>query len=165
MTMKPKSTNFSASVSDLTQLPTYKAGVAQSSAYRMLMKFTDNAVKEYGITSMQWFMIGSIYDAGESGVTVTRLSQLLDTNVPYITNTLNILEAKNIVTRTSHDEDSRSKVITIYPAFVSHVEQIEKDLRHKMQVTLYATITPQDLLVYIKVLYKLTMVTVPVDSK
>lgn len=154
--MNMKSTNFSEKAQDLTGLPTYQAGVAQSSAYRILMKFTDDAVKEYGITSMQWFMIGIIYDSANVGVTVTRLSKLLDTNVPYVTNTLNLLASKDIIVRTSGEDDSRRKTVTIHPEFIDNVQLIEKDLRQKMQQVLYADITSQELLTYIKVLYKIS---------
>lgn len=151
-----KSTNFSEKAQDLTGLPTYQAGVAQSSAYRVLMKFTDDAVKEYGITSMQWFMIGIIYDSANVGVTVTQLSKLLDTNVPYVTNTLNLLASKDIIVRTSGEDDSRRKTVTIHPEFIDNVQLIEKDLRQKMQQVLYADITSRELLTYIKVLYKIS---------
>ena len=153
--MNTLSTNFSNSEDNLTGLPTYRAGVAQSSAYRILMKFTDNAVKEYGITAMQWFMIGSIYDAGGAGVTVTQLSKLLDTNVPYITNTLNLLASKDIIIRTSQEGDTRQKTVTINDDFRNHVQEIENSLRKKMQSVLYADISSQELLTYIKVLYKI----------
>ena len=156
--MKSKSTNFSENSQNLLELPTYRAGVAQSSAYRVLMKFTDDAVKQYGITSMQWFMIGVIYDSGSAGVTVTDLSKLLDTNVPYVTNTLNLLESKDIIIRTAREADTRQKVVTIHPDFIDNIQQIEQDLRHKMQSVLYADITPQELLTYIKVLYKISRV-------
>lgn len=162
--MKTKSTKFSNDVSDLTKLPTYHAGVAQSSAYRMLMKLTDGAVKQYGITSMQWFMIGSIYDAGNSGVTITQLSKVLDTNVPYITNTVNVLVSKNIIARSLHSDDSRSKVVTIHPDFYDQVKLIENELRIKLQKILYADITPQELLAYVKVLYKINKVTLSEDD-
>jgi len=154
--MNMKSTNFSEKAQDLTGLPTYQAGVAQSSAYRVLMKFTDDAVKEYGITSMQWFMIGIIYDSANVGVTVTQLSKLLDTNVPYVTNTLNLLASKDIIVRTSGEDDSRRKTVTIHPEFIDNVQLIEKDLRQKMQQVLYADITSRELLTYIKVLYKIS---------
>lgn len=153
--MNLKSSNFSENANNLTSLPTYQAGVAQSTAYRLLMKFTDDAVKPYGITSMHWFMLGTIYDAGSTGITVTQLSKALDTNVPYVTNTLNILESKGAIVRETKEGDSRIKTVKIDPSFVDNIEVIENDLRFKMQRALYAGITPEELLVYIKVLYKM----------
>ena len=153
--MNDKSTKNLLNAENLMQLPTYQAGVAQSSAYRTLMKLTDDSVKEYGITAMQWFLIGHIYDSGQDGITVTELSKLLDTNMSYITNTLNLLASKNIIVRTLGQQDTRQKTVTIDPNFNHNIEEIEYMLRAKIQNVLYVDITPQELLTYIKVLYKI----------
>jgi DNA-binding MarR family transcriptional regulator len=155
MNMDNKSRKNLLSAEDLTRLPTYRAGVAQSTAYRIIMKLTDDSVREYGITAMQWFLIGHIFDAGQKGITVTQLSKLLDTNLPYITNTLNLLASKNIIVRTLGQQDTRQKTVTIDPGFVHNIEEIEHVLRNKLQKVLYTDITPQELLTYIKVLYKI----------
>lgn len=140
---------------DLTGLPTYAAGVMQSTTYRLLMKFTDAAVHPYGITSMQWFMIGTIYEAGEMGITIGELSKRLDTTMSYVTNTMNLLVSRNIIERVSSKSDLRSKSVHIHPSFVPKFHQIEGDLRKKLQGVLYVDITPAELLTYIKVLQKI----------
>jgi DNA-binding MarR family transcriptional regulator len=140
----------------LVNIPTYKAGVAQSTAYRLLKKFTEDCVKPHGLTMMQWFIIGTIHDAGSHGIGVTELSKLVDTNVPYITNTLNLLEQKQIIIREVRGNDSRSKVVKIAPRFARKVDIIEADLRQKMRATIYADITPAELRTYVTVLYKLS---------
>lgn len=140
----------------LVNIPTYKAGVVQSTAYRLLKKFTEDCVAEYDLTTMQWFIIGTIYDAGDVGIGVTALSKAVDTNVPYITNTLNLLEHKNIVVRETREGDNRSKVVRIDPRYVHTIESIEKILRQKMRDAIYANVTPEELRTYITVLYKLS---------
>jgi len=141
--------------SNLVNIPTYQAGVAQASAYRAIGKLTETIIKDHNLTTMQWYMIGAIYDAGAGGLTTTRLSKVLDTNVSYITNTVNTLIAKNMVIRTTLDIDSRSKVLTIHPDFEPIIPTIEADLRTKLKKVIYQDVTPSDLLTYIKVLYKI----------
>jgi DNA-binding MarR family transcriptional regulator len=139
----------------LAGLTTYRAGVAQSTAYRLLKKFTEECVAPHGITMMQWFIIGMIYDSGELGIGVTELSQAVDTNVPYITNTLNLLEQKKMIVREARRDDSRSKVVRINEQFAPTVLQIEADLRQKMRSSIYSNVTPEELKTYLTVLYKL----------
>jgi len=139
----------------LRRIPTYRAGVAQSSAYRLLKKFTEQSLKNHDITMMQWFIIGTVYDAQDNGVTITELSKIVDTNVPYITNTVNALVLKGIVRREQKEGDSRSRVVTIDSTFIPTLKAIEQDLRHKMRTVLYANIAPEELRVYVKVLFTL----------
>lgn len=139
----------------LVNLPTYTAGVAQSTAYRLLKKFTEAYLTEHDLTMMQWFIIGTIYEAGDMGIGVTELSKLLDTNVPYVTNTTNMLVSRGIILREVHGENKRSKYLRLSPDFIPTVQTIENSLRIHMRATLYSNITPEELLIYIRVLYKL----------
>ena len=154
--MHVKSSDTSTNLESLAGISTYAAGVAQSTAYRLLKKFTEDCIGSHNITMMQWFIIGTIYDAGSTGIGVTELAHAVDTNVPYITNTLNLLEQKNIIERETRSGDSRSKVVVISPHYEPTVRAIEKDLRAKMRETIYANITPNELRTYISVLYKLS---------
>ena len=154
--MEMKSNNSASNPVNLGDTTTYQAGVAQSTAHRLLKKFTEDCIRPHGITMMQWFIIGTIHDAGEKGITVTELSRAVDTNVPYITNTLNLLGSKGIIFRDTNENDSRSKRVTINPAYEKTVLEIEADLRTKMREGIYAEITPQELAIYIGVLRKLT---------
>ncbi|MDQ2973536.1 MAG: hypothetical protein M3Q79_03585, partial [bacterium] len=56
---------------DLSKIATYQSGVVQTTAYRSLKKLTDSCLQKHGITTMQWFVIGSVYDAGHEGVRIT----------------------------------------------------------------------------------------------
>lgn len=142
-------------LNNLSNISTYQAGVAQSTAQRLLKKFTEDSLRPYGISMMQWFIIGTIYDAGDRGISVTNLSKAVDTNVPYITNTLNLLASKNIIERNNPDNDNRSKLVTLQSNFIPTFLEIEQDLRAKMRGALYANLTPQELQTYVQVLYKI----------
>lgn len=143
------------SLTSLRHVSTYRAGVAQSAAYRLLRQYVDDCVDSYDLTTMQWFMLGVVYDAGETGITVTELSQALDTTIPYITTTLNMLERGGMVKRTPKPGDGRTRVVRLVPRHIKTVEKIEHDLRCRMRDTIYKDISPQELRVYLTVVYKL----------
>src|SRR5687768_5965778 len=125
------------SLSDLT---TYQSGVVQSAAHRNLRKFTDDCLKDHGLTTMQWFIVGTVYDAGDKGVRITELSRTIDTTLGFLTNSINLLESRGILERLDHASDSRSKMVVVSRSFRPKCQQIESDLRTKMRRSIYSKI-------------------------
>ena len=153
--MDEVSSNYLIHLRKMSDKTTYNAGVAQSAMNRLLRKFTDDCLRPHGLTTMQWFITGTIYDAGNDGISVTDLSKRVDTNVPYITNTLNLLEHKGGIERRTSETDSRKKVVRIADGYRPICEAIEADLRKRMREVLYARITPEELKTYLTVISKL----------
>lgn len=144
---------------NLAALTTYQAGAIQASANRSLQKFSDQVLEKFGITKMQWLIIGSVYDAGSEGVRVSDLAKQLGTNIPYLTNTINLLESKSILERSNNSKDNRAKSVTVAPRFASICPDIEATLRQALRQSIYGVIDPQDFLTYIKVMYRLSGLT------
>lgn len=143
---------------DLSKITTYQSGVVQAAAFRNLNKHFADLLKEHNLTCMQWFVIGTIHDAGKEGIRISDLAATLQTGLPYITNTVNLLESKNMVEKRDNDSDNRIKCVTITPHFSKECEQIEKNLRSKLRKSLYQNITPEELRTYVKVLYELSRI-------
>jgi DNA-binding MarR family transcriptional regulator len=151
-----KSTNQTGDSVDLSKITTYQSGVIQSTAHRLLKKHTDDCLREHGLTTMQWFVVGSIYDMGDKGIRITDLAKKIDTTLSFLTHSINLLESRGILVRMSHEEDNRAKMVAVSPKFKSKCPVIEADLRKKLRKSLYSRITPEELSTYIKVLYKFT---------
>lgn len=141
---------------DISKITTYQSGVVQSAAYRNLNRHFSELLKEYDLTCMQWFVIGTILDAGPDGIRLTDLARKLQTGLPFITNIINLLESKNMVERKENETDSRVRCVSIMPEFVAECYEIEKRLRVKLRKSIYQNITPAELKTYIKVLYQLS---------
>ncbi len=141
---------------DISTVTTYQSGVAQASAFRNLNKHFAILLKEYDLTCMQWFVVGTILDAGEHGIKLTDLARHLQTGLPFITNIINLLESKNMVMRRDSEKDSRTKFVSIVPEFIPSCQAIEKRLREKLRKSIYENITPEELRIYIKDLYHLS---------
>jgi DNA-binding MarR family transcriptional regulator len=151
----PKSTNNSNF--DISQIKTYQSGIAQASAHRVISRVVSDYLLKHGLTAMQWFAIGTIYDAGDQGIRLSDLSRKLSTTLPYVTNMIALLESKGFVNKVAHAGDSRIKLVTIHPKFKRTVESIERELRDHMRASLYRNdgITRDELQAYISVLYKI----------
>lgn len=145
-----------AHLMSLKDITTYQSGVVQSAAFRALNKFTTGILKEHGLTTMQWFIIGTIYDAGSEGVRITDLGKKIDTRLSFLTNTVNLLESKGVLERLSHQTDSRSRLVVVKSSYRPTCLAIEQDLRARMRAAIYKEISPDEFRTYIDVLYKLS---------
>lgn len=150
-----KSSNFFEK--DLSQITTYQSGIAQASAHRLINRVVTDFLLAYGLSPMQWFAIGMIYDASPAGMRLSDLAKVLDTTLPYITNTIALLESKGIVKKLTHTGDSRIKLVSIVANKETMIEEIESGLRERMREELYHedNISREELATYIRVLYKI----------
>lgn len=153
--MKYVSSKFNSDSFSLSELTTYDVGTLQASANRALKKHGDSLLKDYGITNMQWHIIGAVLDTGRTGARVSDLSNLLDTTMAFLTTNINLLEAKGILERIDNKQDGRSRMVKVTPAFKPKCKKIENSLRQKLRQSLYNRISPEELQTYIKVLAKL----------
>jgi len=147
------STNQPTNGFSLREITTYQAGVAQSAMHRLLQKECDEYLQEFGISKMHWLIIGSVLDAGEAGIRITKLAEIMQTGLPYLTTTINLLESKGMLVRLSDKEDSRAKVVTVSPSFAGKCPEIERTLRERLRASIYSKVSREDFLTYMKVLY------------
>lgn len=143
---------------DLRNLSTYQAGILQSSAHRALGVYVSQLLQPYGLTMMQWFVLGLVFDAGKDGARMTELTKQLDTTMSFVTNHINRLESMNLVTRKVDTKDTRVRIVTIRSNARKKVEQIEREVRQGMRQGVYSRITQDEMRTYLTVLYKLSSV-------
>jgi DNA-binding MarR family transcriptional regulator len=146
---------------DLSGITTYQAGIMQAHVARLLQHITDDILRPYGITKVQWQIVGATLDAGDNGVRITDLSQSLGTTLAFLTNTVNSLEQKNILQRVNNKNDNRSKLISVHPDFQPQCAVIENALREGLRTAIYAHVDVADFHTYIKVLFQLANVSTP----
>lgn len=142
-----------------TDISTYEAGIIQASVHRILQKACDDILRPYGITKAQWFIIGTILDAGDKGIRLTELAGKTDTTLAYLTNAINLLESKEFLVRQSEKVDSRAKRIVVHPDFKELCCDIEGSLRKGLRELLFKNIDPAEFQVYMKVLRQLSEVS------
>lgn len=142
---------------DISQISTYESGVVQSAAHRQTMKVKTDFLSQYDLTGMQWFVLGFVYEAGNDGISLTNLRSILDTTMPFITNTINTLEDKGYIHKTTSKSDNRIKIATLNQKRRELVEEIETGLREALRTELYTRdgISREELQTYIRVIYKL----------
>lgn len=153
--MFAKSSYNLSMVNKVNHLTTYQAGVLQAHAHRQLQKYCDEVLAPFDITKMQWLIIGTVLDAGPKGVRISELAPKLGTTLPYLTNTINLLESKNILVRRDDTKDNRSKLVVVSKKFRPKCGAIEQTLRDALRESIYTDIAPNDFKTYLNVLRKL----------
>jgi len=141
-------------VDKLSQLKTYHVGIVESAAHRALRKHKDSLLKEYGLSGIEWYIIGAVYDSGDKGARITDLAKLLGTTMGFLTKTVNLLEAKDIFQRKANPNDARSSFVFIKKSYEPKVNEIEQVLRQKLRNSIYGMISRDDLETYIRVISK-----------
>lgn len=153
--MLNKSTNNNAKKPRSTALTTYQAGVMQATVHRSLQKYCDQVLNQYGISKSQWLVIGTVLDHGSTGIRLSELAKELDTTMAYLTNSINLLESKNILIRTVSRNDTRAKYVTVNPSFASQCKEIEETLRVSLRKLMYSNVNNDDFRIYMKVLHQI----------
>jgi DNA-binding MarR family transcriptional regulator len=126
--------------------------VMQSRANRAFKLKMAQLLRQHNLTMMQWTIIGLVQDGGKAGLRISDLAQELDTSMAFVTTTVNMLEAKGMVQKTSHERDSRAKLVRIADGFKSKVNAIEKDLHGHIEKWLGERVNAKDLAAYRKAL-------------
>ena len=150
---------------NLRKITTYQAGAAQAAMHRLVQKMSDDILRPFGITKMQWMIIGCVLDAGTEGTRISDVSAELGTTTAYLTNSINVLESRNILKRRDNQMDSRSKLVTIVPGYVKKCHEIENTMRIALRTSIYSKIDPEDFATYFKVVFQLVDVGKAEDAE
>jgi len=138
----------------LHTLKTYQVGAIEAGAHRALRQHKDALLKNYGMTGMDWYIIGNVADAGPEGIRSTDLAKTLGTTLGFLTKSINLLEAKGILIRKANAQDARSHYIALNKSYQKTVDEIEHELRDHLRKSIYSLVTPEELITYIKVMEK-----------
>lgn len=150
--------NSQKSPISLAQMPTWQSGILQSSVHRTIKRLSDGFLERYGLSTMHWFVLGIIFEAGDVGIRLTELATKVGTTQSYLTNTLNILEHRGMVTRSDHPTDNRIKILTIPDTYRDTCAEIEAGLRDAFRQSIYRHLTRPELEAYINALQKLATI-------
>ncbi|HSH18290.1 MAG TPA: MarR family transcriptional regulator [Candidatus Saccharimonadales bacterium] len=140
------------SFESLREVKTYHLGAIEAAAHRALRQHKDELLKPYKITGIEWYLIGIVYDSGSEGIRSTDLAKELGTTMSFLTKTVNLLEAKNILHRRANAKDARSTYVVLNDKYIPTCEEIELHLRRELRKSIYSLVTPEELRTYIRVM-------------
>ncbi len=132
---------------------TYRIGLLQSKAQRILHECTTKYLKNVKISPINWAFLGLVNDHKE-GIRPSEASEILGVEAPFITSMINDLRKKGLIADKSHPEDNRVKMIELTKKGKKFVESTEKQLKSQMRF-LIKGISPKEFANYLFVLKKI----------
>lgn len=98
---------------NISDLPTYQIGILQSRANRNVQELYERILKEYDLTTPEWFVLGYVDSkTADGGVKVGGIAQELDVQSTYATALLRRLESKALVEARAGNVDRRVRLVS-----------------------------------------------------
>lgn len=114
-------------------MKTYQLALLQSKVYRRQRSFTSRFLKEHGLTTLEWTLLGHIFDKSNGGIKISAIADVFAVEISHMTNTLNSLADKGLIKRTAHKDDHRIRLIQITRKGSLLVNKIEHELAENLK--------------------------------
>lgn len=90
----------------------YKAGLLQAKAFRILKKRTNEALAPFGFNATDWGILGLLFES-KDGLKLKHIATELGVKPPYVTRSVKSLDKGGYLKLSSQAKDARIKVATI----------------------------------------------------
>ncbi len=136
-------------ITTLRQSNTYRIGLLQARAYRILKQETATILQPLGISTIEWAFLGLLYD--KKVLRMKDAAQELGVEAPFITATSAQLHAKKLVHESRSEADVRVKLISLTEQGRGFVEETEAYVRTSLRYLMLGA-HPRDLIGYVAIL-------------
>lgn len=132
---------------------TYRIGLLQAKAYRVLKQHTGKNLQHKNISTIQWAFLGLLNDF-QDGVRANIAASELGVEAPFVTEMFRGLKEKKLVEAKPDPTDSRAKLLCLTEEGKKFVSLTEAELRSQMRF-LVKGVSANDLTSYLTVLEKI----------
>jgi MarR family transcriptional regulator for hemolysin len=129
---------------------TYRVGLLQAKAFRILKQRTNEALSQFGITSIEWALLGLLAD--HENMNMRDVAAELGVEAPYVTEMVKRLNDKDFITLTRDTVDTRVKNLSLTKEGATFVKETELVVRNAMRHMAHG-LGVSDLLGYINFLF------------
>lgn len=133
------------------RVTTHTVGLLQAKAYRILKHTTNDALKDFHISPLEWSFLGLLHDQPK-GLRARELAELLGVEPPFITVVVKKLKLQKMLNIIVDPADKRAKVISLSKTGEKFIPKVEAHLR-SVTDPLIKGLNRLELLAYIKVLH------------
>lgn len=128
---------------------TYRVGLLQAKAYRILKRRTTELLSHEGLSTIEWALLGLLHDEGSLGSSA--IARMLLVEQPFVTVMTAKLIKLGFVERSRDPDDARAKRYALTRAGSAFVEKTEQQLRDGVR-GLFSGASARDIAGYIAVL-------------
>lgn len=140
----------------LHQTKSYEIGMADMLCSRRLHTLRQQILMDYGLTTMEWFVLGTIYDAHKAGgIRITDLASRFSVKSTYITATVNGLKQKNLANAYVDKEDARARLVVVTKKGIEQVPVIDGKLQAATEQLLAGIVSEKDFAAFLHTIKEL----------
>ena len=110
---------------------TYRVGLLQAKAYRILKQETTATLKPFGISTLDWAFLGLLADNGS--LRSLRIAEELGVEAPFITVMAHKLHKRGLVRVARGEKDRRVKTLALTEEGKRFIEDTEPLVREKIR--------------------------------
>ncbi len=122
--------------------PTYKSGVLQVKAYRILQMRVSQILGRFQLNPTEWSILGITFE-NSNGIRLTEIAALLNVETALITILVNELEQKKLVERHPHPKDKRAKLLLITHKGKHLIPRVEEKVKEELDILLKGITTSE----------------------
>lgn len=111
------------------QITTYQTVIAQARAYRKVRAFMSHILSLYNLTITEWLIIGTVVDAGLTGIRISEVAKKLGVEMPVVTNLVHKAAHTGWLWRIEDPQDKRAKRVVMTHAGLEKACDVEGELR------------------------------------
>jgi MarR family transcriptional regulator for hemolysin len=147
---------------DLSSISAYQACILHARSDRNLRAIVASSLKEHKLTMNEWLLLALVAES-DHGYEMKEVATLLAVGQPHITALLKNLLKQKVLSQSSGESDRRTRIITVTAKGKRLLATIERKVRRCLRDWM-ADIPPDDLTVYLGVVFKLAQKQGPKDS-
>jgi len=130
--------------------------VAHIFAARTISNFRQDALKQFGLTQIEWLTLCIVSDATpQDGIRVTDLAKTFEVQSTYITSLLNKLRARGLIENRLDAADARVRRAVLTKKGAKEFSVIENHVHSQMYGLFDSTITDKEFQNYLRVVQKI----------
>lgn len=129
---------------------TYRVGLLQTKAYRKLKQRTNDTLKPYKISSIEWAYLGMLHEY-KDGIRPNDIADIIGVKAPFITSLSSRFEKEGTLKHIKDTTDGRAKKILLTQRGHALVIEIEALLRTESKKWLKG-VSAREIITFLKVL-------------
>ncbi len=126
-----------------------QAAILQAKAHRLLRQDVSELLEPFSISMIEWALLEMLVKSDKPHL--SEMAKEIGVEAPMITNLLNTLEKKGLITRTMSESDKRQKMLALTEAGTTLLHSTEKHLHEKLK-EYFSEVTMSEMAAYLKVL-------------
>ena len=117
----------------MSQISAYEIGLFHSQVHRTLRGIVSQHLEQFGVTMMEWLLLGTVKAGPKEGVTMTTVARTLHVTLPQVTALTTVLMQSKLIKQRVSKHDRRNKYLVCSGSAKKLLQDIDKVIDTALQ--------------------------------